>query len=205
MDGGIVVGYVTAWLFRGARQLADSAVESLLDRLARLVERRLGHRPIDALEQRPHDAETRNRVGASVAEQARRDPTFARELSQLVAELDRRGARQIINQVNAQVNLQAFDHGIVVGRDYNVVDVPDPSDLSGAPVWVKLFLALGAAVCVTGLFIFGYTMFTDTPDLSDPSSFGDVPRGIPLAAGVFFAGFLITGIGTFGRAMSKRR
>ena len=42
------------------------------------------------------------------------------------------------------------------------------------------------------------------PDLDDPN-FGETPSGIPLAAGVFFAGFLLLGIASIGRAFSKRR
>lgn len=54
------------------------------------------------------------------------------------------------------------------------------------------------------MFIFGYTLFTGMPDLNDPD-FGDTPAGIPLAFGVFFAGFVILGVGSIGRALSKRR
>ena len=54
------------------------------------------------------------------------------------------------------------------------------------------------------MFIFGYTLFTDMPDIGDPD-FGEVPPAIPLAFGVFFAGFVLLGIGALGRAFSNRR
>ena len=120
----------------------------------------------------------------------------------VVAELDRMGGRNVINNVNAQLNVQAIGGGIAVGGDY--VNVPDPSDLSGAPAWVKGTIALGLLLAVAGLGIFGYTLFTDMPDLDDPN-FGETPEGIPLAAGVFFAGFVLMGIASIGRAFSKRR
>jgi hypothetical protein len=100
--------------------------------------------------------------------------------------------------------VQAFDHGIAIGRDFNYFHAPDPTDYSNAPVWVKFCIVLGSVVGVAGLFIFGYTLFTGMPDLNDPD-FGAIPAGIPLAFGVFFAGFVILGIGSIGRAMSKRR
>jgi hypothetical protein len=129
---------------------------------------------------------------------------FAREVAQLVAELDRRGGRQLVNEVYARNNVQAFDHGVAIGRDFNYFHAPDPNDLSGAPFWVKFVIALGTVVAVAGMFIFGYTLFTDMPDIGDPD-FGEVPPAIPLAFGVFFAGFVLLGIGALGRAFSNRR
>jgi hypothetical protein len=49
-----------------------------------------------------------------------------------------------------------------------------------------------------------YAQMNVTQDLDDPN-FGKTPAGIPIAAGVFFLGFIILGIGSMGRAMSKRR
>ena len=204
----VVVGYLTVHLLRGARHVADRTIESLLDRLAKLVEARLGPGPLDTLAGNPADAATQTQVRRNIEAAARTDPAFAQELDALRAELDQRGGREIINQVYAQMNVQAFDHGMAAGRDliYAPTDfnVPDPSDLSGAPAWVKLFIGLGFLTCVTGLGIFFYTLFTDMPDLNDPD-FGETPPGIPLAFGIFFVGFAIVAIGSIGRAMSKRR
>jgi hypothetical protein len=93
---------------------------------------------------------------------------------------------------------------MAAGRDLTYVHVPDPSDLSGASGWVKTSIVLGAIFAVGGLMIFFYTLFTDMPDLGDPD-FGETPDGIPLAFGVFFVGFILMGIGSMGRAFSKRR
>jgi hypothetical protein len=110
----------------------------------------------------------------------------------------------LVNEVYARNNVQAFDHGMAIGRDFNYFHAPDPNDLSGAPLWVKFLIALGTVVAVAGICIFGYTLFTDMPDIGDPD-FGEVPRGIPLAFGVFFAGFVLLGIGALGRTFSNRR
>lgn len=204
IDGGLIVGYLTAALVRASQRWGDRTLDSMLDRLAALVARRLGRQPLDRLARNPTDSSVQREVGLTIDGAVSVDKAFERELSKLVTELDRRGGRQVINQVYAQMNVQAFDHGIAVGGDFNYFNVPDPTDLSTAAWWVKFCVVVGAVTAISGLFIFGYTLFTDMPDLNDPD-FGETPPGIPLAFGVFFIGFVILGIGSLGRAMSRRR
>lgn len=204
IDGGIVVGYLVVALARGAERLADRAFDSLLDRLAGAIESRLGREPADTLTYHSGDPESEKRVARDLQVAMRMDPAFARALESLVQELDERGGRQIVNNVRAQVNVQAIEGGMAAGRDITYMHVPDPSDLSGAPGWVKTSIVLGSIFAVGGLLIFFYTLFTDVPDLNDPD-FGETPDGIPLAFGVFFVGFILMGIGSMGRAFSKRR
>jgi hypothetical protein len=203
IDGGLIVGYLTAALLRAGQRWGDRALDSLLNRLVQLVATRMGRGPLDRLAQNPRDPTAQREVGLTIDGAIGVDRTFARQLADLVAKLDQAGGRQLVNQVYAQMNVQAFDHGIAVGGDFNYFNAPDPSDLSTAPAWVKFCIVLGAATAVAGIFIFGYTLFTDMPDLNDPD-FGETPSGIPLGFGVFFAGFVILGIGAIGRAMSKR-
>jgi hypothetical protein len=192
LDGGLIVGYLTAALLRAGGRLADRALDSLLNRLIDLVASRMGRAPLDRLAGNPRDEATQREVSLVIDGAISVDRAFARELAQLVAELDKRGGRQLVNRVYAQMNVQAFDHGIAIGRDFNYFHAPDPADYSNAPLWVKFCIVLGSVVAVAGLFIFGYSFFTDI-------------TGIPFAFGVFFAGFVILGIGSIGRAMSRRR
>jgi hypothetical protein len=203
VDGGLVVGYLVAALLRAGRRQIDRTVDSLLDRLIAIVARRLGKGHIDRLADDPRDASAQREVGLVIDGAVSANSAFANELARVIAELDRRRGRQLVNQVYAHINVQAFDHGIAVGRDFNYFHTPDPSDYSGAPFWVKLCIAVGAILAAAGLFIFGYTLFTGIPDLGDPD-FGRMPPGFPLAFGVFFAGFVILGLGALGRAFSKR-
>ena len=136
IDGGIVVGYLTVALARGAGRLADRAFDGLLDRLAGEIQRRLGSEPADTLTRHPDDPASRQQIARDLQVAMRMDPNFARDLQELVAELDSRGGREIINNVNAQLNVQTFGGGMAAGRDLTYVNVPDPSDLSGAPAWV---------------------------------------------------------------------
>lgn len=204
IDGGLIVGYLTAALLRGGQRWLDRSVDGLLDRLTGMVASRLGRDPIDRLEASPRDETVHRELGLTLDGALRANPDFARELERVVAELDRRGGREILNQVQAQTNIQAFDHGIAVGGDFNYFHTPDPSDLSGSPLWVKLCVVLGAGLCITGLAIFGFTFFTDLPALGDPD-FGEIPSGVPFAFGVFFVGFVFVGIGSLGRSLSGRR
>lgn len=164
----------------------------------------MGRQTLDRLKGNARDENVQRDVGLTLDGALRADPSFARELASVIAELDKRGGRQIINQVYARTNVQAFQDGIAVGGNFNVYPAADPHDYSAAPSWVKLCIVVGSALAVAGLFIFGYTLFTDMPDLNDPD-FGQTPRGIATAAAVFFAGFVITGIGSLGRALSRRR
>jgi len=204
IDGGLIVGYLTAALLRGGQRWADRTIDSLLDRLTDAVTRRLGKGPVERLAQNPRDATVQREVSLTVEGAIAANKALERELARVVAELDKKGGRRILNQVYAQMNVQAFDRGIAVGRDFNYFNAPDPGDLSRAPLWVKVCFVLGAATCVGGLFLTGYNMFAGFPRPGDPN-FGGFPPGTALGFGIFFVGFIITGIGSLGRALSRRR
>jgi len=204
IDGGLIVGYLTASLLRGGQRIADRTVDSLLDRLTGLITDRMGPGPVDRLRTHPREETVQREVGFTIDGATSVDANFARELAALVAELDRHGGRQMINEVYAQMNVQAFDHGVAVGRDFTYFNAPDPTDMSDAPGWVKFCIVIGSVVALAGMFIFGYTFFTDNPSVDDPN-FGEIPAGIPIAFGVFFLGFVILGIGSIGRSLSRRR
>jgi hypothetical protein len=188
LDLGIISGYLTVLLARGARHLADHVLDGLLDRLAALLEKRID---LQALQSNPGAIET-NRLAQSLAAAAQSDRAFASELEAVIRDLDRHGGRTIINQVNAEQNVQAFDQGIAVGGDL-FVNAPDPNDWSNAPGWVKGTSFLGFAVAVLGMGIFFLKMF------------GGPPTSVPVGLVVFFFGFIMMGIGALGRMMSRRR
>lgn len=192
VDGGLIVGYLTAALLRGGKRVADRAVDSLLDRLTDLVAGRMGSGPLDRLKRQPGEETVQREVGLTIDGATSVDANFASELAGLVAELDQRGGRQMINEVYAQMNVQAFDHGVAIGRDFNYFNAPDPTDMSDAPGWVKFCVSVGMLVAFTGMFIFGYTILTSIPDVDNPD-FG-VPPGIPIGFGVAFLGIFIVGI-----------
>jgi hypothetical protein len=204
IDGGLVVGYLTAAVIGAGKRWGDKKLDQLLDRLTGLVAGRMGRQPLDQLRSDPQNPTVQRDLGLTLDGATRVDPTFAQQLAEVVAALDQRGGREMVNTVYANMNVQAFDHGIAVGGNFNYFHAPDPSDISDAPAWVKLCIVLGSVLALGGMFIFGYTLFTDMPDLGDPD-FGETPPGIPLAFGVFFAGFVVLGIASLGRALSKRR
>jgi hypothetical protein len=204
IDGGIVVSYLTAYLLKGGKRLADRTFESLLDRLVQRVRERLGPRPVDTLKERPGDPANEALVQDEIDDVMRADRSFAAEVTRLIESLERRGGQQFVNQVYAQNNVQVIGRGLAAGGDIVYAPPPpDPSDISDAPFWVKLFLVVGAALCLTAFALFGYTLFTHDPELGDPD-FGDPPPGIARAAVVFFVGFIVLAAAAIGRSMSKR-
>jgi hypothetical protein len=204
VDGGLIVGYLTAALVRGGMRLADRRLDSLLDRLTTLVVSRMGRGPVAQLTRSPDDDLIQRDVGMAIDRAVSVDRDFARDLAQIAAALDERGGRQILNQVYAQMNVQAFDHGTAIGGDFTYFNVPDPTDYSDAPTWIKLCIVLGSVLAIAALGIFGYTLFTYNPNLTDPE-FGETPPEFGVAGAVFFVGFVILGFAALGRALSRRR
>ena len=204
VDGGLIVGYLTAALLGAGKRWADRRVDSLLDRLTALVADRMGPGPLDRLAGHARDEQVQREVGLTIDGALSVDPSFAAELARVIAELDRRGGREIVNEVYAQINVQAFDHGVAVGGDFNYFAVPDPTDYSRDPAWVKVCIVLGSLLAVAAFGIFGFTVFADNPDLNDPN-FGETPSGIPIAGAVFFLGFVILAMASLGHGLTKRR
>ncbi len=66
--------------------------------------------------------------------------------------------------------------------------------------WFILLVSLGFLTCVAAFGVFGYTLFTDSPDLQ-PGSGPQVPEGVMLAGGMFLTGFLIMVIASLVRAI----
>lgn len=186
LDSGVVVGYLAAALVRGARAVADQAVERLLDRLVDRVGQRLGPRAIDRLQDSPGESAGMVRKNIDLA--LRNDPAFAEEIGALVSELDRRGARVLVNEVQAHINVQAFDQGIAVGRDFNI-KVPDPSDLSNAAPWIKVLYVIGIALAFPGIGVFVLASTT-----------GPNPVGIAM----FATGFVCFAIAGVGHSLSPK-
>ncbi len=206
IEVGAVVGYLASQLLRGTRKTASMAVEELLDELAGVVTAELGGKSLAGLRERPRDAHVRKRLGDRISAAARQDPMFADQLAHLLAELDTEGGPWFFNHVQAHTNAQAFGGGHAVVGNLTIVDMPNPNDLTGAPGWVKFFIGLGGLVCLAGMAIFGYTLFTDVAEanVNAPPTLGP-PPGIVMAAAVFFAGFVMLGIGAFGRSVSHDR
>lgn len=201
LDGGLVVGYLTAAVLGAGRRWVDRRLDTLLDNLTNRVAHRLGRGPVDRLARDPRDEAVRSELGLTIDGAINHDRAFARDVARLVAELDRNGGRQLVNEVHAQHNLQAFDHGMVIGRDFNYFHTPDPSDLSDAPGWIKVCMGLGYATAATGMLIFFVTLFSGIPGPDEPFP----PPGFPLAFGVFFVGFILVGIGSLARSFGGRR
>jgi len=158
-------------------------------------------------------------VRAHVARQlestARCDPGFARELAFLVAQLDRSGGRRLINNVRAQVNVQAFDGGYAHYGDYNEGDIYtndyDPADELVAGQGIGRFVAIiGLTVTLAGFLGFVWVMydaFRNGGPGSSPLDLEILP-GVPMLPVGFLAflfGGIVYGLGTTASKAARKR
>jgi hypothetical protein len=201
LDGGLVTGYLTAALLRGARRVADQTVESLLERLIEVVELRLGRRPLEQLERSPSDAEVHAQVARNIDAAIDTDPAFAGELATVIAQLDQHGAHSLVNQVEARFNVQAIESSLAAGRDLTYLNHPDPTDLSGAPSWAKTCIVIGVLLVFTGVAVGMYGVTTINPDTTTAGP----PPGFVASTALTIIGFFVLAAGILGRLMSPHR
>jgi hypothetical protein len=199
-DGGVIVGYLAAAM---GKQVADRAINALLNRLAALVSQWLGYASLNDLGRRPDDPRVRARVDRAIRSAAAADAEFAYDLSRAQEELDRRGARYLIGDIYAPHGQVAVGHSpIAIGQIY--APYRHPGDIRDAPGWAKGLVVIGSLLCVASIGLFGYTMFTNQPQLGDPD-FGSFPEGIKTAGAIFFVGFVLAAIGSMVAGLSKDR
>lgn len=145
IEAGVVAGYVIAWALRKARRVggrldaeADVAIDATLDQLHEVVAARLGSHPVlaevvDEVEQDGRVSDlTRQQVqlaleAAALKDEARRDDSFARAVTELVARLQ--AAEQTSGPVasgpgsavfTGNVQVETRDGGTGIGQAANV-------------------------------------------------------------------------------------
>ena len=160
IEAGVAAGYVVAWAMRRARRatgradvLIDTSIEAGMDKLAGVVQAKLGAHPAldDLAEEAATDDQqvselTRQQVELALAAAARRDEDFGRTVTDLVAQL--RAGEQASGGVSAvtrdgtaiftgSAHAQASGNGIVFGQVAGNAHVnrgaadghqPDPSE-----------------------------------------------------------------------------
>lgn len=206
IDGGVLAGYLAVAATRAAGRVFDKTVDALFDRLAQRVGQRLGGQAVAAINANPGDRQRQRQVGQGIEAVARVDPQYAAELAHLQRRLDELVGRQLINVVHAQTSVQAFHGGNAYGGHHYEYSVPDPTDYSKAPVWVKVLIVIGIVIALFGfgMVLVGILGFINSVPDSPPDrlpDFGSVLRGF----GVFFAGLIILTIANVGKVLSRRR
>lgn len=203
LEGGLIVGYLTAAVIGAGKRWVDRKLDALLEQLTSRVAKSIGRDEVDQLASNPKDESIQRELSLAIDTAMHRDQALARELSRLVAKLDKRGGRKLINQVYAQNNLQAFDQGVVIGGDVNYFHGVDHNDLSGAPTWVKLFMVLGTLLFMAGMAVLLYAFFTDPFNTSGAGI--NFSAEAVLAFGICFTGVFFLTVAGVGRALSRRR
>jgi hypothetical protein len=200
--GGLIVGYLTAAVVGAGRRWADRRFDALLDRLTTIVTRCMGDEPLDRLADSPGDERVQREVGLTLDRAIRGDRALASELAGLIAQLDARDGRRILNHVYARMNVRAFDHGVAVGGDFCYF--PDRTDFSRDAAWIKICVISGSLLAVAAFGIFGYSMSTANQGLNS-ANFGQPPPGIAFAGAVYLVALLLLALPTLGHSRSKRR
>lgn len=200
IDGGVLAGYLAVGATRAAGRVFDKAVDSLFDRLAQHVAQRLGWQAVESIGANPRDVRRQRQVGRGIDAVARVDSQFAAELARLQDRLDELVGRQMINVVHAQTSVQAFG-GSAYGGDHYEYQVPDPSDLSKSPPWVKVLIVAGAAIALVGFGMAFLGILGFIGNVPDSPDFGAVLPGF----GLFFVGIVVLAVASLGRALSRRR
>jgi|GEM_PF-3139435 len=194
MDGGMIVGYLVAFLLGGAKRFADSKLDGMLKRLYERVKSEFRNDPALAqVEKNPRNEAAQQWLRSQLEEAAARDVALREELAGLQRALQQQAPNLLVYAPGADT-VVGVNSGYFVGRDVIIHNPPFPGGLdSRAPAWVKGLYVLGVLLCLGGLGLFFFTMFSEQPDFSDPN-FGVLPAGIPAAFSVFFAGFFLIAI-----------
>ena len=215
IDAAVAAAYLGAAVARSGRHLLDTMIDTGLDRLSTAVVRRLGRGPATDLARNPDSPAVRAHVARQLESTARCDPGFARELAFLVAQLDRSGGRRLINNVRAQINVQAFDGGYAHYGDYNEGDIYtndyDPADELVAGQGIGRFVAIiGLTVTLAGFLGFVWVMydaFRNGGPGSSPLDLEILP-GVPMLPVGFLAflfGGMVYGLGTTASKAARKR
>jgi hypothetical protein len=203
VDPTAIVGYLVAKLLGSAQRFADQQVDKLLDRLTNRVWQRLGgDRALDQLSRDPRNAVAQEWTRTSIEQAARADPAFATELARLQQQLEQRAPDLLVYAPGAGT-VVGVNSGYLIQGPVTFNQTTDPADWSDASAVVKAIAVVAIFLCLAGLGLFGYTLFTDQPDLNDPN-FGEMPQGIPVAAAIFFAGFILAGIASVTHGLRRR-
>jgi len=204
VDPTVIVGYLVAKLLGRAGRFADQQVDRLLDRLLDRVWQRVGgDRALDQLARNPRNEVAQEWARSSIEQAAHADPTFATELARLQHQLERQAPDLLVYAPGADTVVGINSGYLIQGPVTIHQGGGDAADWSDASAAVKAIAVLGIILCLAGIGLFGYVMFTDQPDLGDPD-FGKTPEGIPLAAGLFFAGFVLAAIASIAHGLRRR-
>lgn len=177
-DSRVITGYLVAQSVPGARQAGGVDLNALLDRLRERVVATIGSDHLAAVEREPSSEAAQRRLSATIAQAAADDTRLALELAELRDQLDAGGGRRFIAKVAGRVTTHAN------GPDESRPTPPPPGDPDAPTTSVKIVLAIGKIVALTGI-TFIFLRLADKP-----------LREVPPGAYVFLAGIGIVVIGS---------
>lgn len=204
MDPGIIVGYLVAKLLGQASKFADKKVDELLDRLYRSVWQRLGgDKALRRLAKDPQNDVAQEWARSSIENAAQYDSTLREELGRLQAQLQQRAPDLLVYAPGAGTVVGVNEGYLIQGPVTIFHGGEQPNNIGHASFAVKLLVVVGSLLCVGGIGVFGIGLFSAQPGPGE-AGFGDVPEQIPLAAGLFFSGFVLMLIASLAHGLRRR-
>lgn len=204
MDPSVIVGYLVAKLMGSTRRFADRQVDKLLDALTQRVWNRIGgDRALERLARDPQNDVAQEWAKASIERAAHADPAWADELGRLQRQLQQRAPDLLVYAPGAETVVGVNSGYLIQGPVTIHQGASSSDDWSDASAGVKILATIGILLCLAGMGLFGVAVFGDHPVPGEPG-FADVPAGIPVAAAVFFAGFVIAAIASVAHGMRRR-
>ncbi len=215
IDGGVIAAYLATAVARGGERLLGKAVDAGLDRLSAAVARRMGRGPDADIARDPRSPAVQARVGRAIEAAAQGDPAFARDLAALVGQLDSSGARRLINNVHANVNVQAFGGGYAHFGDYYEGDRYGNDDDPGDEIVAgrgagRVVAIIGLLVSLAGFVGFASVIYGGFASVGvgysplDLEVLPGIPM-LPVAFLAFLAGGIVSGLGASASRASRRR
>lgn len=181
----VIFGYLGVVAARAAGRAVDRKLDGGLDAFLDVLGRKFRRNPAADLTRDPRP-EAREAIARDIARATRDDGRFGEELGAVIGHLDRLGGRQVINNIagpylhhQGRGNIQYIEHA---HRTYH------PHDVSHAPAFVKVVIAIGMAGLLLGVGVV-VVDFMDVPGgfraVRDPTELPNFGLGLGISLGSF--------------------